>query len=108
LGLPVAFDIIFSQKRPLLFIFWSLFSFVIIAAPLATVDSLYYGKFVLAPLNILRYNVFGKGGPDLYGEKLFSSPVMVFSYVIKVTVEYTTAVHLEKHLCTKSATFVAI
>ena len=32
------------------------------------IDSIYYGKFVLAPLNIIIYNVFGKGGPDLYGE----------------------------------------
>ena len=37
--------------------------------PLAVVDSLYYGKFVLAPLNILWYNVFRRGGgPDLYGK----------------------------------------
>ena len=35
--------------------------------PLVIVDSIYYGKFVLTPLNILLYNVFGKGGPDLYG-----------------------------------------
>ena len=38
-------------------------------APLAVIDSLYYGKFVLAPLNILWYNVFRRGGgPDLYGK----------------------------------------
>ena len=35
--------------------------------PLVAVDSVYYGKLVLAPLNIVLYNVFGKGGPDLYG-----------------------------------------
>ena len=32
------------------------------------VDSIYYGKFVCTPLNIILYNVFGKGGPNLYGE----------------------------------------
>ncbi len=36
--------------------------------PLAAVDSLYYGKLVLAPVNILLYNVLGQGGPELYGE----------------------------------------
>ena len=48
-------------------------SFVLITSglqvPLAAVDSLYYGRFVLAPLNILWYNVFRRGGgPDLYGK----------------------------------------
>lgn len=36
--------------------------------PLLAVDSLYYGRLVLAPLNIIIYNVFGKGGPTLYGK----------------------------------------
>ena len=33
----------------------------------ARIDSLYYGKLVLAPLNIVMYNVFTSHGPDLYG-----------------------------------------
>lgn len=32
------------------------------------VDSYYYGKLVVAPLNIVLYNVFTPHGPDLYGE----------------------------------------
>jgi len=33
------------------------------------VDSVYYGKLVCTPLNIIRYNVLGrKGGPELDGE----------------------------------------
>ena len=32
------------------------------------IDSFYYGKTVIAPLSIVLYNVFGKGGPTLYGE----------------------------------------
>ena len=36
--------------------------------PLLAVDSLYYGRLVLAPWNIIMYNVFGKGGPTLYGK----------------------------------------
>ena len=31
------------------------------------IDSKVYGRFVFAPLNILTYNVFGGGGPNLYG-----------------------------------------
>ena len=27
-----------------------------------------YRRLVIAPLNIVLYNVFGQGGPDLYGE----------------------------------------
>lgn len=35
--------------------------------PLVAVDSFFYGKLVIAPLNILLYNVFTPHGPDLYG-----------------------------------------
>lgn len=40
-----------------------------LAVLLAAVDSSYYGKLVLAPLNIVRYNVFPVegAGPDIYG-----------------------------------------
>ena len=31
-------------------------------------DSIYYGKLVFTTLNIVQYNIFGKGGPNLYGE----------------------------------------
>ena len=33
------------------------------------IDSSLYGRFVYAPLNIIQYNVFGGGGPDLYGQE---------------------------------------
>ena len=45
--------------------------------PLVLIDSIYYGKFVLAPLNILVYNVFGKGGPDLYGRSCYQLCVLM-------------------------------
>lgn len=35
--------------------------------PLVAVDTHYYGKQVITPLNIILYNIFGQGGPDLYG-----------------------------------------
>uniref|UniRef100_H3BHK5 Mannosyltransferase n=1 Tax=Latimeria chalumnae TaxID=7897 RepID=H3BHK5_LATCH len=34
--------------------------------PLVCVDSYYYGKLVIAPMNIVLYNVFTPHGPDLY------------------------------------------
>lgn len=39
-------------------------------------DSFFFGRWVLAPLNIVLYNVFSSAGPDLYG-------VEPFSYYIK-------------------------
>jgi alpha-1,2-mannosyltransferase len=35
--------------------------------PVVLIDSYYFGKFVVAPLNIMLYNVFSDHGPDLYG-----------------------------------------
>ncbi|CAG7853822.1 Alpha-1,2-mannosyltransferase alg9; AltName: Full=Asparagine-linked glycosylation protein 9; AltName: Full=Dol-P-Man:Man(6)GlcNAc(2)-PP-Dol alpha-1,2-mannosyltransferase; AltName: Full=Dol-P-Man:Man(8)GlcNAc(2)-PP-Dol alpha-1,2-mannosyltransferase; Flags: Precursor [Serendipita indica DSM 11827] len=37
--------------------------------PVIGIDSLAYGKFVVVPWNIIRYNIFGgsERGPDLYG-----------------------------------------
>ena len=31
------------------------------------IDQQYYGKLVVAPLNIVLYNVFSEHGPDIYG-----------------------------------------
>lgn len=42
--------------------------------PLVVVDSYYYGKLVVAPLNIVLYNVFTPHGPDLYGEFGITGP----------------------------------
>lgn len=67
LGLPIAFHLIFIKKQFSHFVLWSLLCFAVVAVPLVAVDSYYYGKLVCAPLNILLYNMLGKGGPDLYG-----------------------------------------
>lgn len=44
------------------------FSSCVSQVPLVAVDSFFYGKLVIAPLNILLYNVFTPHGPDLYGK----------------------------------------
>ena len=50
-----------------MFINWSVISAVGILTPQILVDSYFYGKPVLASLNIVMYNVFTSHGPDLYG-----------------------------------------
>ena len=67
LGLPIACDIVLRKKEYVFFIKWSVISAVIILALQIPVDSLFYGKLVIAPLNIVKYNVLSDHGPDLYG-----------------------------------------
>lgn len=42
--------------------------YMFLQVPVVVVDSYYYGKLVIAPLNIILYNVFTPHGPDLYGK----------------------------------------
>lgn len=36
------------------------------------IDSYFYGKLVIAPFNIVLYNIFTSHGPDLYGTEPWS------------------------------------
>lgn len=67
LGIPIAADVILIQRRLSFFCIWSIISLLVIGVPVVCIDSWYYGKFVFASINIIMYNVFGGGGPDLYG-----------------------------------------
>lgn len=67
LGLPILFDVVFIRKKALLFLKSSVVSLFLIMVPLIMVDSKHFGKLVIAPLNIVLYNVFTSHGPDLYG-----------------------------------------
>ncbi|KAJ8309924.1 LOW QUALITY PROTEIN: hypothetical protein KUTeg_011789 [Tegillarca granosa] len=67
LGVPIAIDILFRRKRLKAFIIWSVISLIVFLVPVVWVDLQYYGKLVIAPLNIVIYNVFTDHGPDLYG-----------------------------------------
>ena len=67
LGLPIAVDIVIFRRQLRLFLDWSVASALIILLPQVLCDSHYYGKPVLASLNIVLYNVFTPHGPDLYG-----------------------------------------
>ncbi|XP_052447770.1 alpha-1,2-mannosyltransferase ALG9 isoform X1 [Carassius gibelio] len=67
LGIPIAFDLLFLKKKWKSFITWTLVALLLFLVPAVVVDSFYYGKLVIAPLNIILYNVFTPHGPDLYG-----------------------------------------
>ena len=63
------------QHCSLYFIKWTICFAVLIAVPLVCFDSFMFGKLVLAPLNIVLYNVFPSNanmGPDLYGREPIS------------------------------------
>lgn len=72
LGIPIALHVIFYEKKAVMFLVWSLISFVVTTIPSVAIDYYYYGNILLAPLNIVLYNVFGGGGPNLYGTEKFS------------------------------------
>ncbi|XP_029771550.1 alpha-1,2-mannosyltransferase ALG9 [Suricata suricatta] len=67
LGLPIAFDLLVVKHRWKSFFHWSLVALILFLVPVVVIDSYYYGKLVVAPLNIVLYNVFTPHGPDLYG-----------------------------------------
>lgn len=73
ISFPIIVDIIVRQKRIRLFVFWSIISGVTVLLPMIVLDSSYFGKLVMAPVNIVLYNVFKKdGGPNLYGTEPFT------------------------------------
>lgn len=67
IGVPIAYDMLVRRKELLKFFNWFMISLFVVLVPVVHIDSLYYGKLVVAPLNILLYNVFTNHGPDLYG-----------------------------------------
>ncbi|XP_014679801.1 PREDICTED: alpha-1,2-mannosyltransferase ALG9-like isoform X2 [Priapulus caudatus] len=72
LGIPIAFDLVVRKKRVLYFFKMAgVFGFSILCVS-AHIDSTYYGKAVITPLNIILYNVFSGHGPDLYGVEPWS------------------------------------
>ncbi|VIO95102.1 Plasmid Maintenance Protein containing protein [Brugia malayi] len=69
LGLPIVLEMLVVRPRELAFTFcnYALIAGSTIVIALVTVDAYYFGKIVLAPLNIVLYNVFSSHGPNLYG-----------------------------------------
>uniref|UniRef100_A0A671SDW6 Mannosyltransferase n=1 Tax=Sinocyclocheilus anshuiensis TaxID=1608454 RepID=A0A671SDW6_9TELE len=81
LGIPIAFDLLFLKKKWKSFITWTLVALLLFLVPVVVVDSYYYGKLVIAPLNIILYNVFTPHGPDLYGT------LQIIFFSVTLTVE---------------------
>ncbi|KAM3956488.1 alpha-1,2-mannosyltransferase Alg9 [Aphomia sociella] len=67
LGIPIAIDMLIMKRQFVDFFKWSILSLLIILLPTVAVDSYHYGRLVIAPWNILSYNVLTEHGPDLYG-----------------------------------------
>ncbi|BES97102.1 Alg9-like mannosyltransferase family [Nesidiocoris tenuis] len=67
IGVPIAIDMLYLRKDFMKFAKWCIISVCIILLPMVRIDSLYFGRLVAAPWNIVIYNVFTSHGPDLYG-----------------------------------------
>ncbi|CAN7948308.1 unnamed protein product [Ixodes pacificus] len=67
LGLPAALDVVLLKRKARSFFTWCAVSLAIVLPALISVDSHYFGRPVLAPLNIVLYNVFSSHGANLYG-----------------------------------------
>ncbi|XP_063836238.1 alpha-1,2-mannosyltransferase ALG9 [Ostrinia nubilalis] len=67
LGVPIAIDMLFIKRQYVEFFKWSAISLVVILTPTVIIDSWHYGRLVVAPWNIVAYNIFTDHGPDLYG-----------------------------------------
>ncbi|KAJ8972591.1 hypothetical protein NQ317_002317 [Molorchus minor] len=72
LGVPIAFDMLFRKKLYTDFVAWSAISALVILLPIVIIDSMIYGCITVAPFNIVKYNIFGGAGPNLYGTEPFS------------------------------------
>ncbi|XP_018573809.1 alpha-1,2-mannosyltransferase ALG9 [Anoplophora glabripennis] len=72
LGIPIAFDMLFRKQLYIDFAAWSGISALVILVPMIIIDSLIYGRFIIAPFNIVKYNVLGGAGPNLYGTEPLS------------------------------------
>lgn len=71
LSVPIAFDMLFIRKLYKDFIQWTVISAAVVLIPMVFIDSMLYGQLVIAPWNIVKYNVFGGSGSSLYGVEPF-------------------------------------
>lgn len=71
LGIPIAAEMLIRRQEWSRFIKWVVISGLVIGIPMVWVDSMYFGKLVVAPLNIVLYNVFTNHGPNIYGTEPF-------------------------------------
>ena len=72
LGIPLAIDVVVRRQKYSFFSKCVGIALLSILLPSFIIDTYFYGKPVIACLNILLYNVFTDHGPDLYGTEPFS------------------------------------
>uniref|UniRef100_A0A1I7UG00 Mannosyltransferase n=1 Tax=Caenorhabditis tropicalis TaxID=1561998 RepID=A0A1I7UG00_9PELO len=72
LGLAIIIRMVFVKRHILAFIKISFLSGLCIGLTQLIVDSYHFGKPVIAPMNIVLYNVLSGPGPSLYGEEPIS------------------------------------
>ncbi|XP_030838105.1 alpha-1,2-mannosyltransferase ALG9 isoform X1 [Strongylocentrotus purpuratus] len=72
IGLPIAADIVLRRQHVAYFVQWCVIAVIVILIPQVMIDTYMYGKLVIAPLNIVTYNVFSEHGPDIYGVEPWS------------------------------------
>lgn len=65
-GVPLALYVIVAKFSIIYLLKWSIISAIICLVPTVLIDSYHYQKLLIAPLNIVLYNVFS-GGSELYG-----------------------------------------
>lgn len=66
--------------------------------PMVQIDSQYFGRLVVAPLNIVLYNVFSSHGPDLYGTEPWT--FYIFNGFLNFNIMFFAAlVALPLHVC---------
>uniref|UniRef100_A0A5S6Q9A6 Mannosyltransferase n=1 Tax=Trichuris muris TaxID=70415 RepID=A0A5S6Q9A6_TRIMR len=71
IGFPIALEMLIRRNGRELMCEAVVFGMLILAY-LVPVDSYFYGKITVTPLNIVLYNVFSEYGPELYGVEPFS------------------------------------
>ncbi|XP_053964276.1 alpha-1,2-mannosyltransferase ALG9 [Anastrepha ludens] len=71
LGVPIALDMLLRKRLWRTFLTWTLISAITIGIPMVVIDSTYFGKLVIAPLNLVMYNVFTSHGPNIFGTEPF-------------------------------------
>ena len=72
LGIPIFWDIVIKNGQLKKFIEYFFIAFVYTISPLILVDLMLYKRMVIAPLNIVLYNVLNIHGSTLYGTEPLS------------------------------------
>ena len=68
------------------FVAWSLAFFVLVAASTAIIDSFFYGRWVVPPWNIVKYNVLSGAGNDA-GSELYGTEPWYF-YLLNLALNF--------------------